>query len=481
MESIWRKNIKMPEFPVLMEDIEVEAAVIGGGMAGILTAWFLQKEGVNTVVLEADRIASGQTQNTTAKISASHNLIYHKLSETRGDEAAFQYAVANRLAIEQYADIIEELKIDCDFTRCPSYLYSTEDEEQVRLEAIAADKMGFEAEFTRETELPFAVAGAVKFENQARFQPLAFMKAIAEGLTIYERTKVLKVEDNNIITDQGKVHAKHVIFACHYPFINFPGYYFLRMHQERSYVIAYDKVPKMEGMYLGVDEESLSFRSHEDKVLLGGGGHRTGDNKSGGKYQHLREKAKEFWPDAREREYWSAQDCMTLDNVPYIGLYSSSHPDWYVATGFGKWGMTSSMVSAMLLSGMITGKKYDWEDVFSPQRFELSASAKNMLEDGSKTVRGLSKRLLVFSRTEAEDLPAGHGGVVEFDGERVGVYKNDEGVCFVVSIQCPHLGCQLEWNPDEKSWDCPCHGSRFDYRGNLINGPAQEGLLNEER
>lgn len=481
MESIWNKIVKMPEFPALDGDMETEAVVIGGGMSGILTAFHLQQKGIRTVVLEASRIGSGQTGNTTAKITASHNLIYQVLVQDFGREAAWQYAEANRLAIEKYARMIETEKIDCEFVRCPSYLYTQTDPKKIKLEAAAAKNLGFEAEFTTETELPFAVQGAVKFENQANFNPLTFLKAAAEKLEIYEQTLVENVEGNDVFTVKGRVRAQHIVFACHFPFINFPGYYFLRMHQERSYAIAFENVPKMKGMYLGIDESGLSFRSYQNKILLGGAGHRTGENKAGGRYQQLRKQGREFWPDSQEDAFWSAQDCTTLDGIPYIGRYSASNDDWYVATGFGKWGMTTSMVAAMLISGQITGEEPEWAEVFSPQRFELSASAKNMLEDGSQTIRGLGKRLFSFPDTAVEELPAGHGGIVEYDGEKVGVYKNEEGVCYIVSNYCTHLGCQLEWNPDEKSWECPCHGSRFDYRGKRLDGPAKEDLLNEER
>lgn len=437
MESIWKKTAIIAPREPLQGEIQTEAAVIGGGMAGVLIAAFLKKEGIETIILEADRIGSGQTGNTTAKIALSHHVGYDNMIEKYGDSYARQYAKANQEAIETYAQIIQEKELACEFRRCPSYLYTQTDAELIEREADAASRAGISVEMTTQTELLLSVKRALKFNNQATFHPLLFLKEIAKGITIYEKTKVEDVKDNDIFTSQGKVTAKHIIFACHYPFLNIPGYYFMRMHQERSYVIALEGVPPMDGMYLGVDHSGLSFRQSGNYMLLGGGGHRTGENKFGGSYEFLRTKSKAFWPQSREAAAWSAQDCMTVDGMPYIGRYAASTPDWYIATGFGKWGMTSSMVSALLIRDLIIGKESPYEEIFTPQRFHFSASAKNMVDEGMHAAKGLAKT-----------------------GE----------------IRCCHMGCQVEWNPDEQSYDCPCHGSRYSKDGELLDGPAQEGL-----
>ena len=476
MESIWSKTTQLPAQPSLPGDLSVEAAVIGGGMAGLLTAYLLQEKGIEAVVLEADRVAGGQTKNTTAKITSQHGLIYTKLTRQFGAERAGQYARANQRAIGEYRRLIEALEADCGFEICPAYLYSGVEEDCLREEAEAAQSLGIPAEFTTETELPFPVKGAVRFDGQGRFHPLRFLEAVLPKVTVYENTRVTEVKGDKIRTERGTVRAKHIVFATHYPFVNFPGYYFLRMHQERSYVLALENALLPGGMYYGVDEGGLSLRTAGDCLLLGGGGHRTGENRKGGRYDLLRQAAVEYWPESREVGHWSAQDCMTHDSVPYIGHYASGTEGWYVATGFGKWGMTGSMVSAMLLSDLITGRDNPDADVFCPQRFDLPANAKNLLEDGKQTVKSLSRQIFTGGRALVEDLPAGHGGVVEVDGEKMGAYRDESGELFLVSTRCPHLGCQLEWNPDEKSWDCPCHGSRFDHRGNRISGPAQTCL-----
>ena len=478
MESVWEQEVQMGEHPPLPGDMEVEAAVIGGGLAGILTAYFLQKRNIKTIVLEASKIGSGQTQHTTAKITSQHNLIYHKLIREFGEERARQYAQANQQSIGAYRHLVQELGIQCALEDRPAYLYCREDAHVALLEqeTDAAKRLGIHAELTLHTTLPFSVAGAVKFHDQAQFQPLQFLKAVAGGLNIYERTRVLTVEDQRIVTDCGTVKAKHIIFATHFPFLNRPGYYFARMHQERSYVLALRNAAQLDGMYLGIDGDRLSFRNYGDYLLLGGGGHRTGENSAGGKYAELREKAAEYYRGSNETFHWSAQDCMTLDGVPYIGQFAASMPHWYVATGFGKWGMTSSMVSAVLLSEQIAGAPHPCAEVFSPLRFTPTASMKAFLTDMGQAVKGIGRQVFTLPATAVQALPTGHGGVVDCQGDKLGVYKDEQDRVHVVSTRCPHLGCQLEWNPDEKSWDCPCHGSRFDYKGDLLDNPAQTPL-----
>ncbi|QHI72754.1 FAD-dependent oxidoreductase [Aminipila terrae] len=476
MKSIWRENVLIPQREPLNGDVKTQVAVIGGGLAGILTAYFLQKRGKEVIVLEASSIGSGQTENTTAKITAQHNLIYHSLIQDFGLEKAKQYAEANKKAISEYKRIINEEQINCQFEERPAYLYSMEDTSQLEQEARAARQLGFDCLLTSETDLPFQVKSALKFNEQAQFHPLEFLKKISETLTIYEHTEAKEIEENCIITEKGKVTAEQIIITTHYPYINVPGYYFMRMHQERSYVIALKKAKEVNGMYLNIDQDGYSLRNSRDILLFGGGQHRTGENSSGGKYEKLRSAAKEFFPESIEIDHWSAQDCMTLDGVPYIGHFSSSTPNCYVATGFGKWGMTNSMVSAMIISDLIEGKENPYANVFSPQRFKFSASAKTLIEDGMQAVKGLVTEIFTLPEEEINQLPNGHGGIVEFEGHKVGVYKDEQGKAYIVSTRCTHLGCQLEWNPDELSWDCPCHGSRFDYKGNLINNPAMKDI-----
>ena len=389
MESIWTNNTGKKDFEMLSRNQKTNTVVIGGGMAGVLTAYYLQQVGVPVIVLEANRVGSGQTRKTTAKITSQHNLIYEKLLRVFGKEKAIHYARANEKAIDAYEQLIEKEKIDCGFVRCSSFLFSRTGEELLRAEEKAAEQLHLPVRYTQKTELPFSVAGALEFQNQAKFHPLHFLYHLADQLTVYEKTKVLRVDGNG-----------------------------------------------------------LSFRSQGDILLFGGGSHRTGKNKKGGKYEMFREKAEEFWPGCRETACWSAQDAMTLDGVPYIGKFSGKKENWYVATGFGKWGMTSSMVSARLLTAEIIGHPFPEADIFSPQRKITGEAIKGLANHSIQMVMGMGKRLIPFPKR-----------------------KNSKGEK-VIPV-CPHMGCRLIWNPEEQTYEYPCHGSRFDKEGHLLDDPAQ--------
>lgn len=464
MESIWSNQVQIPKKEALQGNIKVQTVVIGAGMAGILTAYLLKKEGADVVVVEAKKVADGQTKNTTAKITSQHGMIYNKLIKEIGKERAAEYAMANEDAIKLFERIIKEETIECDFEKLPAYLYSVDEErtEELKQEAKAARELGIEARFVKKEELkelPFEVKGGVCFEHQAQFHPLAFLSQLSEKLTIYENTNVLWVKKHTVGTDKGEITAENIVFATHYPVINVPGFYFLRQHQERSYVLALKRSDreteeacgKLTGMYYSVDKGGLSLRSAGDILLLGGGGRRTGkvinklSNEAHDKsccqeegFAYIRRMARVYYPDREEQAAWAAQDCMPHDGIPFIGRYSVFRPYWYVATGFHKWGMTSSMVAAQIISQQICKKETPYARVFKPQRCFLRASFQNLLIDMGQSMIGLSKGWL---------------------GKK--------------EHRCTHLGCKLEWNPEEESWDCPCHGSRFTESGELIDNPAQ--------
>lgn len=479
MKSVWSESYKFRKREALNKDIKTDVLVIGAGIAGILTAYMLKQKGRDVVLIDAAEIASGNTKNTTAKITSQHDLIYSKLITEFGEEKARQYAKANELAIKKYKEIIEDKRIECDFEEKPAYVYSLNEVDVLKEEVEAAKKLGIDAEFVQEANLPFKIKGAVKFNNQAQFNPLKFLKGISNELVIYENTRALEIKENLVVTSGGNITANNIVVATHYPIMNAPGYYFMKMHQERSYVLALENTSEIDGMYIDLNKEGYSFRTYNNLLLLGGISHRTGENEDGGSYDELRKVAKRLYSKAKEKYYWSAQDCMTIDGIPYIGRYSSETPNIYVATGFNKWGMTSSMVSAMIISDMILEKENDFSEIFSPRRFDLSLSINNIANDLIETAKNFIAQKVYIPSSEIEHIKNGHGGIIEYNGEKVGVYKNKEGKEFFVSTKCTHLGCQLIWNADELTWDCPCHGSRFDYKGRLIGSPATKDLVGD--
>lgn len=426
MRSLWQSTAKLPRFPSLHGDIHTDVLIIGGGMAGLLTAYFLRQRGVDCVLVEKDRICGGTTGFTTAKITAQHGLIYHKLLQKFGIEAAKGYLAVQQDAVEEYARLCEH--IDCDFARKDNYVYSTDNAAKLMDELNALQQIGATASFIHELPLPFAVSGAVRFSGQAQFHPLKFAAAIAEGLPIYENTFVREMVGNTAITDQGKISAEQVVVATHFPFLNKHGSYFLKLYQHRSYVIALQNAPLVGGMYVDEQRTGLSFRDYGDYLLLGGGGHRTG--KPGGNWEELRFFIKLHYPGAKEQYDWAAQDCMSLDDIPYIGRYGKNTHGLYVATGFNKWGMTGSMVSAKLLSDMVCGKENEYAPLFDPSRSILQPQL---------AINGLEATVNLLTPTVK---------------------------------RCPHLGCALKWNKAEHSWDCPCHGSRFSPEGKVLDNPA---------
>ncbi len=474
MDSIWSKTCEIPGREPLRGELKTRAVVIGAGMAGVLIASALQEAGIKTAVLEADRIAGGQSRNTTAKITAQHGLIYRRLMDDFGPEKAGQYARANLRAVETYRRLIHERGIDCDFQEQRAYLYG-DSRNQLEAEAAAARTLGLPAAFVEAPELPISAAGAVAFSGQGQFHPLKFIRAMAKGLEIYEHSPVKEIDGNRLTCPEGRVEAEHIIFACHYPFVNFPGMYFARMHQERSYVLALEVERPLDGMWISAEEGGYSLRNYGGLQFIGGENHRTGENREGGRYDWLRRKAEELFPGSREAAHWSAQDCMSADGIPYIGRFSQERPGWYVATGFNKWGMSSSMVSAMLIRDMILGKENSDGEVFDPGRFDVETLSA-VVAEGAQAVKGLTKRFFQIPSEAAAEIAPGQGGIVFLKGEKLGAYRDKEGKLHAVDIRCPHLGCQLEWNSDELSWDCPCHGSRFDAYGKLISGPAQENI-----
>lgn len=430
MDSIWTKSAELPKFPALQGDLKTDVLIIGGGITGILCAYFLQKQGVDYALAESRTICSGITKNTTAKITSQHGLIYQKLLKSGGREMASMYLDANEDSIKQYAGLAK--KIDCDFAYKTAYVYSLNNRRKLEKEAEALRAIDFEYQFLEHTELPFPVAGAIGFENQAQFHPLKFIAEISKNLNIYEHTFVSELKPHTAVTNHGKINFEKLIFATHFPMDNKHGMYFLKLYQHRSYVIALKNAANVNGMYVDEADCGMSFRNHKDLLLIGGGDHRTG--KQGGNWKELRAFAKLHYPKAKEAAFWATQDCMSLDGIPYIGRYSKGLPDCYVATGFHKWGITSSMTAARILTDMVLEKENPYAKVFNPSRSMLKAQ---LLVNGFET----AKNFLTISKK-----------------------------------RCPHMGCALKWNAVEKSWDCPCHGSRFDEGGGVIDGPAEGDL-----
>ncbi len=424
--SVWQSGTQKTRFEAMDGNKSTDVLIVGGGLAGVLCAYRLRAAGVDCILTEAKEIGSGITKNTTAKVTLGHGLLYDTMIRRFGKDKAGLYAKAQEKAIQAYAHLSEN--IDCDLEARDNYVYSLDDRKKIEKEAAALCRLGVSAEVVNTTELPFAVAGAVRIKNQAQFHPLKFLYAIARDLPIYEHTKVTELLPGKAITSHGEIRYKKLIVATHFPILNKHGLYSFKLYQRRSYVLALHGAPPVGGMYVDASDRGLSFRSCGELLLLGGGGHRTG--KQGGGWQELEAFAAKYYKNADIVGRWATQDCMTLDGVPYIGQYSKSTPDVFVATGFNKWGMTNAMVAADILCDLVQGKSSPYAAVFSPSRTMLRPQL------------------------------------------AVNAFESILGLLTPTTPRCPHLGCALKYNAAEHSWDCPCHGSRFTEDGELIDNPA---------
>lgn len=430
MRSIWTEKCKMPSFPSLEGDAKTEVLVVGGGLAGILCAYYLQKAGTDCILVEANRICGGTTANTTAKITAQHGLIYHKLVKKYGTQIAQLYLRANLDAMREYRQLCSG--ISCDLESADSFIYSLSSPAAVQEEMTALEKIGYQAEYHEDLSLPIETKGAVCFPDQLQFHPLRFCGAISSGLPIYEQTKVIAYDGTGYITNRGKIRAEKAVIATHFPIFNKHGLFPLKMYQARSYFMAFRDFSIPDGMYVSAEASGFSFRKYSGITLLGTTASRTGTNKDG--WDPLRQFAASHAPNAKEITRWATQDCITLDGIPYIGQYSPATPNLFVATGFNKWGMSSSMAAALLLRDLIAGKDNPYKALFDPSRSIWHPElVTNLLHSTLNLLKPTRPR-------------------------------------------CPHLGCALKWNRQEHSWDCPCHGSRFSEDGKLLNNPSNEDM-----
>jgi glycine/D-amino acid oxidase-like deaminating enzyme/nitrite reductase/ring-hydroxylating ferredoxin subunit len=479
-------------YPRLDGEARADVAVIGGGIVGITTALLLAEAGASVVLLEAGRLGHGVSGHTTAKVSSQHGLIYARLRSRFGARTARAYGRANEAALQWIAERVRRDGIDCDWRRRASYAYVTSDGDRsdVEDEARAAIEAGLPASLVDELPLPFAVAGAVRFEDQAEFHVQRYLLGLTDrldgaGCRIFEHSHGVQLdsdEDCVVKTPGGHVVAGHVVVATHYPFLD-RALACARVHPQRSYAIlcAIDGAPP-EGMFISGDSPTRSLRAvplhGEELLLVGGEGHRPG---TGGdtlqRYRRLEAFAREHW-DVRAVCYrWSAQDNTTLDGLPYVGRLTPLEDRVLMATGFAKWGMTGGTAAALLLADLVRGRESPYAALFDPARMTVRASAPRLVSENAATGwHFVGDRIAQLRARPIDDLTPGEGDIVRLGGQIVAAYRDDSGAVTAVSPTCTHLGCRVAWNRAERSWDCPCHGSRFSTEGAVLQGPAVHRL-----
>ena len=493
MSSLWIETTKTEiNLKSLEKDEETEVCVIGAGLFGLTTAYYLTQCGKKVVVLEKDNIGEKTSGNTTGKITSQHDLYYAHLIDDYGSEYAKKYLKANEQAIKNIKEIIEKERIECEFSMRKSYVYTTNQDEvtEIEKEVEAVNKLGKKAKFVTNIGLPQEIKGAIEFDGQAQFHPRKYMLGLAKRILdvnkIYIHTTVTDVEKDGdkykIYTDKGNIKAKYVVLATHFPIVNMPGFYFLKMYQSTSYLIALETKSKLpQEMYINIKEPLYSFRTAtyngKEIFLIGGVGHKTGEPiPENSYYEKLGKKAKEMYPDCKILFRWNTRDCVSLDKIPYIGEFSVLMKNMYVGTGFKKWGMTLSNVAANIITDKITGNKNEFEEIFTATRVKPIKNrweVENMLKE---TVNSIALNKLKIDTWNLEKIENNNGAIIEIDGNNIGIYKDTNGKIYAVKPNCSHLGCLLSWNNTDKTWDCPCHGSRYDYMGKNIYEPGIKNL-----
>ncbi|WP_102346318.1 FAD-dependent oxidoreductase [Bacillus sp. Marseille-P3661] len=493
-KSYWRDSVVVPEFPCLEKDVKVDVVIVGGGITGLTSAYLLVNEGLKVAVLEAGKLLNGTTGHTTAKITAQHDLIYDEFLQNLGRSTARLYYEANIDALNFIKNTVEQHQIDCDFSMQDAYIYANTVQyiKKIEKEAAAYKTLGIDGGLVNTIPINVDMKKAIVMKNQAQFHPLKYLAQLVQIITekgglIFEHTTAVNVEtgeEPTVLTREGvRVTGKHVLACSHFPFYEGMGFYSTRMYASRSYVLAVKTKERFPGgMYLSADQPTRSLRSvminGEEMVLIGGESHKTGQGKDTMEHYQALESFSEQTVDHEEVMYrWSAQDLVTLDKLPYIGEITSGQPNILVATGYRKWGMTNGTAAALLFRDMILGKKSAYQGLYSPSRFYADPSLKNFLVANADVVKHLIKGKLEMPYKHVDDLSNGEGAVITVNGHRKGAYRDEEGTVHIVDTTCTHVGCEVEWNNGDRSWDCPCHGSRFSYTGEVLEGPAEKPLL----
>jgi glycine/D-amino acid oxidase-like deaminating enzyme/nitrite reductase/ring-hydroxylating ferredoxin subunit len=495
-QPLWIATAPSPEYPALPGDLSTDVAIIGAGIVGVSCAAALLERGRSVVILEADQVVQGVSGASTAKLTSQHGLIYERLTRQLGEEKARLYGHANEAAIARIETRARDLGIECEFRRLPAFIYTEDPDraQKLRDEADAAWNLGLPASFVDETPLPFPVAGAVRFENQAQFHPrkylLGVLRSIVDGrrCQLFENVRVRSIEDKKpcVVKTEGgqEIRANAVIVATHFP-IGDHSLYSVRLIPHRSYLVAVRPEKELpEGIFVSDQEPVHSIRPRwaenvgdQPLLLVLGEGHRVGE--PGGdeveRFRRVERFARERLGTGPAEFYWTTHDLWAVDGVPFIGKFSPMSSRVFAATGFGGWGNSHGEVAAQLIADLIEERENPLESVYTCARVKPIASAKDLASNALHAAQHLVADRLK-SAAELESLRPGEGKIVELDGHKVAASRDATGTVWAVSAACSHMGCVLQWNASEQSWDCPCHGSRFGSDGRVLHGPAVSGL-----
>ncbi|MGH3877835.1 MAG: FAD-dependent oxidoreductase [Actinophytocola sp.] len=486
--SLWLEDLPDSGFPGLSGTGRCDVAVIGGGLAGLTTALLLKQAGMRVAVLEAGRVGAGVSGNNTAKVTALQATVYSSIAGRHGAAAAADYAQASAAGVDLVAELAE--LVGCDLRRATAFTYAISERERgvVAAEAEAARQAGLPVTFdaTAALDMPFPTYGAVGLDDQIMLHPLRYASGLAaavdgDGCQVFEHARVLDVREGHpcqVVTADGTLAADRVVIATHFPFLD-RGLYFARLEATRSYCIAarLRSGTPPGGMAISAGDPAWSTSASGDLLILAGQSHTAGQGDGGARpYDRLATFARRHWDVEQVTHRWSAQDPVAYDHLPMIGTYRPGSGRLYVATGFQKWGLSTSAFAASILANLITGQAGPWADRFSPHRLSLRATPTLARLNATVATHFIGDRLRRPDTTTHDDVPVCEAKVVKDHRGKTGVYRDETGALHAVSLRCTHLGCLLRFNPAEVSWDCPCHGSRFDVDGNVLEGPATRPL-----
>jgi glycine/D-amino acid oxidase-like deaminating enzyme/nitrite reductase/ring-hydroxylating ferredoxin subunit len=492
-QSLWLADPAAVDYPALGEDVPADVAVIGGGITGLTTALLLKRAGRRVVLLEADRVGSGASGNNTAKVSALQATVYSELLSRHGVDTATGYAQANLAGVETLAGIVKQEGIDCDARRRPALTYAIDESERsaVTAEFEAAGRAGLSVVSDPDhAGLPFPVYGCVRLDDQLSVHPVRYLRGLAAavhgaGSRICEHSRVLRVRTGAttaVHTEGGVVRAERVVIATHAPLLD-RGAYFARLEAVRSYCVA-ARLRSGEpptSLAISAGDPVWSIASAGDLLIISGQGHPAGERGvDAGRYQALESFARQHWDVAEIVHRWSAQDLYAYDDLPMIGSYTPGSHTVFVATGYRKWGLATATAAAMLLTDTITGQANPWASLFSPHRLSLRGAPRLARLNAKAALEFVGDRLRPAEVSGPADIPRGQARVLRDGLEQTGVYRDEQGGLHAVSMRCTHLGCLVRFNGAETSWDCPCHGSRFDVDGAVLEGPATKPLPRKE-
>ena len=485
-EPYWILSSQGKTYESLSEDHVTDFLVIGGGITGVTCLYLLTKAGLKATLIDANRIGYGTTGRNTGKASAQQDYIYSRIEKNYGLDKARQYYQINTKAIQFIEDVSKESRIDCQFKRLPAYLFTqdTASVDKLANEFEIYQKLGIDSSYEKEIPVPLEVLGALKMSNQAQFHPKRFVDKLAEKAVeqkgrIFENTRVVDFQPGKECTirveNDKKIVAKNVIIASHYPCYDGKGFYFARLKPERSYIIGIELDQFPEAHLINIEDPTISLRYiPEEKVLLiSGENHKVG-HKDLDHYQKLKDFAKRAFNQDAVKYQWSAQDYIPHDYIPYAGYLNSEYKNIYVGTGYRKWGLTNSIAAAMIIEDLIKGLGSEYEELYSHLRVKDFVSVNFLKENVDMAFQWIAGKLSLGETQLPEE--KGVGVIVNINGKRCGYYRDEEDNIYLVDTTCPHMSCELKWNSQEKSWDCPCHGSRFDYKGNILEGPAEYTL-----